>query len=111
MNQYEWSIATPRSNCSWALALQEVGKLTLPNFSCAAATLMHDSKTRLSNEKALAIIITSLLTVVSFCEKENSSVLECRRTYCQSSCSVQEFIGGSIHPEQSPRSSKLEPEL
>ena len=32
-NQYEWIIATPRSNSACTLGSQEVGKLTLPSFS------------------------------------------------------------------------------
>src|SRR5262245_41823205 len=32
-NQYEWIIATPRSNSAWTLGSQEVGKLSLPSFS------------------------------------------------------------------------------
>src|SRR5438309_4158039 len=33
MNQYEWLIATPRSNSACTLGSQEVGKLSLPSFS------------------------------------------------------------------------------
>ena len=32
-NQYEWIIATPRSNSACTLGSQEVGKLSLPSFS------------------------------------------------------------------------------
>src|SRR5438093_2852762 len=35
VNQYECSIATPRSNCVCTLALQDVGKVTLPSLSWA----------------------------------------------------------------------------
>src|SRR5439155_4596658 len=33
MNQYEWIIATPRSNSACTFGSQEVGKLSLPSFS------------------------------------------------------------------------------
>ena len=33
MNQYEWIIATPRSNSACTLGSQEVGKVSLPSFS------------------------------------------------------------------------------
>src|SRR2546425_1990998 len=35
VNQYECSIATPRSNWLCTFASQEVGNVTLPSFSCA----------------------------------------------------------------------------
>ena len=38
VNQYEWIIATPRSNSACTLGSQEVGKLSFPSFSsCWAA--------------------------------------------------------------------------
>src|SRR5438309_7342799 len=36
VNQYECSIATPRSNCCCTAGLQDVGKFTLPSFSAPA---------------------------------------------------------------------------
>src|SRR5437763_16932691 len=39
MNQYEWIIATPRSNSACTLGSQEVGKLSLPSFSSCPKAL------------------------------------------------------------------------
>src|SRR5437764_6447445 len=65
VNQYECSIATPRSNCAWTFGLQEVGNLTFPSISACwakASLLRADANARndaMSAEIAFDFIVVS----------------------------------------------------
>src|SRR5437870_9853446 len=57
VNQYECSIATPRSNGACTLASQDVGKVTLPSLSWASPGTVSAVRTRRSAIEASAVFI------------------------------------------------------
>src|SRR5574341_59295 len=58
-NQKEWSMATARSNSGWTAALHDVGKLTLPTFSCAVSVPAARSAARTMTRQSVARFIST----------------------------------------------------
>src|ERR1700752_3443519 len=66
-NQNECSMATARLNCAWASALHDIGKSTLPSFSCAPAMRrLNDNAKMVSNENFNFVIAPSSRNIELF---------------------------------------------
>src|SRR6267143_812469 len=63
VNQYECSIATPRSNCACTLASQDVGNATLPSLSWANPGAVNTTRSR-AIDVSVALMNPPLVTSV-----------------------------------------------
>src|SRR5262245_31126782 len=95
-NQYEWIMATPRSNSACTLGSQEVGKLSLPSFSscCPRALPLSVAVSAATSIRRLGFMGTS--GVVRSCTIATSGLLQS----CLGECGRYRLLQAAVsrHP-------------